>query len=130
MNGEFIVNEKKMVLDVSGGRDVNNRNVQVWPLNKSAAQRWEILYQDEVKPEPKRGELNTEYGLYVEREFYAISAMTSRRYLSWSTKGNNVVIKNANGSKKQRWIFDQNTKTIKSVYNKAYSLDNQNAGRS
>jgi hypothetical protein len=37
MKGEFIENEKKMVLDVSGGRDVNNRNVQVWPLNKSAA---------------------------------------------------------------------------------------------
>jgi hypothetical protein len=56
--------------------------------------------------------------------------MTSRRYLSWSTKGNNVVIQNANGSKKQKWIFDHETKTIKSVYNKAYSLDNQNAGRS
>jgi hypothetical protein len=56
--------------------------------------------------------------------------MTSRRYLSWSTKGNNVCIKAANGSKKQRWIFDQETKTIKSVFNKKYSLDNQNAGRS
>jgi len=56
--------------------------------------------------------------------------MTSRRYLSWSARGNNLVIRAANGSKKQRWFFDQRTRTIKSVYNKRYSLDNQNAGRS
>jgi len=130
LKGEFIYNEKGKVLDVSGGRDVDRRNVQVWPLNKSAAQRWEILYQDEVKPEPKKGELNPEYGLYVGREFYAVSVMTSRRYLSWSARGNNLVIRSANGSKKQKWFFDQRSKTIKSVYNKRYSLDNQNAGRS
>lgn len=38
LKGEFIVNEKGKVLDVSGGIDAENSNVQVWVLNKTPAQ--------------------------------------------------------------------------------------------
>jgi hypothetical protein len=38
MKGDFLTNEKGKVLDVQGGRDQENRRVQVYQLNKSVAQ--------------------------------------------------------------------------------------------
>merc|ERR1711939_468963 len=40
------------VLDVSGGRDVEGRNVQVWRKNGTPAQRWRVVYLDTIKEEP------------------------------------------------------------------------------
>lgn len=71
---------------------------------------WDIQYVDEVPAEPKKGELNTEYGLYVERPFHVISKLGAGRYLDvvW----NKLVVKTRNGFDSQVWIFDQLTKTI------------------
>ena len=59
-------------------------------------QQWEILYVDVAKPEPTSG-LNPDYGLYINRPFYIVSQLTSRRYLDLI--GNNLVIKVKNGRK-------------------------------
>lgn len=57
---------------------------------------WDIVYVDEWKGEPGKGELNEEFGLYVERPFYVVSAMSDGRYLDL-INNRNMVIKTSNG---------------------------------
>jgi hypothetical protein len=80
-DGEFIVNEKGKVLDVQGGVDAENRNIIVHARHGKVNQRWKVIYADEYPDEPKKGELNEKFGLYVERDFYLVNAMSSNRYL-------------------------------------------------
>lgn len=67
-------------------------------------QKWRIVYVDKMRPDPKKGQLNTEWGLYVERPFYVVSGMPSGRYLDLI--GRNLVIKTPNGFKSQMFYFD------------------------
>jgi hypothetical protein len=60
--------------------------------------------------QPGKGELNKEYGFYVERPFYVISQCGEKRYLD--VIGRNVVVKTPNEFDSQVWYFDQKTKTI------------------
>jgi hypothetical protein len=76
--------------------------------------------------EPGKGEMNTEYGFYVERPFYIISMCGEKRYLD--VIGRNVVVKTPNEFDSQIWYFDQRTKTIMNTLNKNKSLDIQNSG--
>jgi hypothetical protein len=80
----------------------------------------------EPPKEPGKGELNTDYGLYVERPFYIISMFGEKRYLDVINR--NVVIKTPNEFDSQVWFFDQKTKTIRNTLYKDKSLDIQNAG--
>jgi hypothetical protein len=78
--------------------------------------------------EPKKGELNQQFGFYVEREFHIESMMPKRRYID-IIEGNKMVIKTSNSYASQVWYFSQKTKTI---VNKKYSnrsFDIANAGR-
>lgn len=127
LKGENIVNIQGKALDVAGGKDAENQNVMVWALHNRRSQRWSILFVDDDKPEPKKGELNKEFGLYVEREFHLATGLPSGRFLGLA--GRNMVIQAANGKYTQRWFFDQRTKTIRSVATKE-SWDIQNSGRS
>ena len=54
--------------------------------------------------------------------------MKSKRYIDHVGRG--LVIKTKNGKKSQEFIFDQKTRTIKSLENKAWSFDIKSAGRS
>lgn len=64
---EMIVNERGKVIDVAGGEDKEGANIIVWKMHNYKNQQWKIVYVDEDKPEPKKGELNSEFGLYVEK---------------------------------------------------------------
>jgi type IV secretory pathway VirD2 relaxase len=77
---------------------------------------WDIVYADEWKGEPGKGELNEDFGLYVERDFYVVSAMKDHRYLDL-INNRNMVIKTPNGRNTQRWYFHQQTLTIRTRYN-------------
>ena len=110
--GEEIVNDKGKVLEVAGGYDGENKNIAVAKSNGEIHQQWDIVYADEYPEEPKKGELNRDFGLYVERDFYIVSQMSANRYLDLI--GNNMVIKTANSRKSQIWYFDQKSYTIKS----------------
>ena len=55
------------------------------------------MYADTIPAEPKKGEKNTRFGMFVERPFHIVSDMGSRRYLD--IIGRNLVIKTANGFK-------------------------------
>jgi hypothetical protein len=68
--GAFVVQEKGKVMDVSGGVDQENRNIVVWGKHGKINQQWDIVYVDEWKGEPGKGELNEDFGLYVERDFH------------------------------------------------------------
>jgi hypothetical protein len=41
----------------------------------SIKQQWKLIYVADMKPEPKKGELNKDWGLYVERDFHIVSAL-------------------------------------------------------
>ena len=73
MKGKYIVNERGKVLDVQGGVDSENRNVIVHPRHAGVNQHWEIMYVDKMKAEPRKGQLNHRFGMYVERPFYIVS---------------------------------------------------------
>ena len=125
--GGRVVNEKGKCVEVSGGYDHENRNVVVWNRHNGKNQQWKLIYVDHMKPEPKKGQLNTEFGLYVERPFHIVTALSSKRYLDMI--GSNLVLKTPNGRKTQVFWFDQRSKTIKSQHHRSWSFDIQNSGR-
>jgi len=76
-----IVNMKGKVFDVSGSIDEENRRVIAWNRHNGMNQQWDIIYVDEAKPEPKKGEMSPQWGFVVERPFYIVSQMKAHRYL-------------------------------------------------
>lgn len=44
LDGDRIVNERGLVLDVSGGRDRNGQNVLVWKKHNGLNQKWKVDY--------------------------------------------------------------------------------------
>jgi hypothetical protein len=123
----FIVNEQGKVLDISGGVDSESRNVQIYNKHGKINQQWDLIYADEMPAEPKKGELNERFGLYVERDFYIVSEMPTNKYLDLINK-RNMVIKTSNGRKTQIWYFDQKSLTIKTRLNNQ-SFDIKSAGK-
>ena len=69
----LVVNERGKVLDVQGGVDAENRNIMIYNKHGKINQQWDIVYVDEWKGEPTKGQLNKRFGLYVERDFYVVS---------------------------------------------------------
>jgi hypothetical protein len=128
-NGK-IVNERGKVFDVQGNHDRENANMQVHKDlgAKRLNQLFDVVYVDEMPPEPKKGELNKDFGLHVERPFFVVSGLKEERYLDHL--GRNMVIKTPNGRSTQLWWFDQRTKTIRSSQNRGWSWDIQGSGRS
>jgi hypothetical protein len=86
---------------------VNNRG------KNELRQQWDIVYVDQYS-EPKKGEMNSDFGLYVERDFYVVSALPSGRYIDLIDNNRNMVIKTPNGIISQKWMFHQESKTIRS----------------
>jgi hypothetical protein len=68
------------------------------------------------KGEPKTGELNGDFGFYVNKDFHVVSALSQRRYLDFFD-GRNIVIKSQNGRRTQLWYFHQASRTVRSRYN-------------
>jgi membrane carboxypeptidase/penicillin-binding protein PbpC len=128
-DGTFIRNEKGgRVLMVQNEVDDENRKVITWDASEDKiAQQWDIVYVDEYPEEPKKGELNEKYGLYVQRDFYVVSGLKSNRYLE-AINNRNLVIKTPNGNKGQIWYFDQTSLTIKTRINNQ-SWDIKSAGK-
>jgi hypothetical protein len=113
----FFINEKGKVMDINGNVDAEQRNIEMHGKHGRINQQWDLVYADEWKGEPKKGELNEEFGLYVERPFYIVSQLPAHRYLDIiDTK--RVVIKVPNGRNTQEWFFDQASLTIKTMWNK------------
>jgi len=123
----FVTNEKGKVIAVSGGLDNENRNIVMEQKNGKVHQRWRIIYVDEYKGEPTKGQFNDKFGLYVERDFYVVSSLPDNRYLDL-INNRNMVIKTKNGRRTQVWYFHQQSLTIRTRYNNQ-SWDIKSAGR-
>jgi len=95
--------------------------------NGKTEQRWQIIYVDEYPGEPTKGQLNKKFGLYVERDFYIVSQLSSHRYLDL-INNRDMAIKTPNGRKTQIWYFHQQTLTIRTRYNNQ-SFDIKSSGR-
>jgi membrane carboxypeptidase/penicillin-binding protein PbpC len=114
-------------LDVSGANDAENTYVIVHRKHGKINQQWDVIYADEYPEEPKKNELNKDFGLYVERPFYVVSELGTNRYLE-VINNRNMVVKTQNGRKEQIWWFDQKSLTIRTKLNNQ-SWDIKNAGR-
>jgi len=123
----FVTNERAKVLDVSGGVDAENRNLIAFKKHGKINQQWDIIYVDEWKGEPTKGQLNKRFGLYVERDFYVVSSLPDNRYLDL-INNRNMVIKIPNGRRTQVWYFHQQSLTIRTRYNNQ-SWDIKSSGK-
>jgi hypothetical protein len=110
------VNEKGKVMDVHGGVDAENRQMIVWNKHGKINQQFDIIYVDEYPEEPKKGELNKDFGLLVDTDFFVVSEMSSHRYLDL-INNRNMVIKTPNGRNTQVWYFHQQSLTIRTRMN-------------
>jgi hypothetical protein len=82
-------------MDVSGNRDTENQNIHMWNKHGGVNQQWDLIYANEWKRDPVKGELNEDFGIYVDRTFYIQTQMKSKRLLD--ILGRNFVIKTRNG---------------------------------
>jgi hypothetical protein len=114
-------------LDVSGNRDVENQAIINYKKHGGLNQQFDVIYADRYPRDPKKGELNKDFGLYVDRTFYIASQMRSGRYIQ-VVGGRNIAIKTRNGRKSQQWWFDQKTLTIKTRSNNQ-SIEIENSGK-
>jgi hypothetical protein len=126
--GLQITNEQKKVFDVEGGIDDENRNIIAWNRHGKVNQQFDIVYADQWKGEPTKGQLNKDFGLYVDRTFFVISRMKGGRYLD-VINNSNMAIKTRNGRRTQQWYFHQQSLTIRTRYNNQ-SWDIQSNGKS
>jgi hypothetical protein len=121
------VNERGKVMDVKDNRDVEQQNIQVWNKHSGLNQQWNLIFADEYPADPKKGELNQDLGLFVERPFYIVSQMDEHRYVDVNDSQIGV-IKTRNGNPTQVWYFDQNTLTIRSKqFNRAMEVQSDGA---
>ena len=113
-------------MDINGNVDAEQRNIEIYPKHGKINQQWDLIYTDEWKT-LKKGDLNEDFGMYIERDFHIVTQLKSNRYLSTVNK-KDMVIKTPNGFKSQIWYFDQASLTIRSRENNR-SWDIKNAGR-
>jgi hypothetical protein len=117
-----LVNDKGKVIDVQGGKDGEQKNMIVWRKHGGLNQQFDLVYYEDWKGEPQKGELNEDFGLYVERPFYVVSAMKEHRYLDL-LNNRQMAIKTKNGRKSQIWYFHQQSLTIRtSVNNQSWDI--------
>lgn len=116
------------MIDVAGSVDNENTNIIVASRNNKMSQRWTIVYVDEDKPAPKRGQFIQDIGFYALRPFYIESQAGGNRFVS--LMGNNVVINPQTGETNQKFEFDPTTMTIKTLNQGGKSLNIASNGRS
>jgi hypothetical protein len=92
------------------------------------SQRWTIVYVDEDKAAPKKGDYIQDVGFYALRPFYIESQAAGKRFVS--LMGNNLVINPQTGEVNQRFTFDPTTMSIKTVSQSNRSINVSGNGRS
>jgi hypothetical protein len=100
----YMTNEKGKVWTVQSGADNENSMIISEPRKDKVEQRWSIVYVEDYKEEPKKGEMNKKFGLIVEEDFYIVSKLPSGRFLEVPLNAD-MAIKTRNGRKQQIWYF-------------------------
>jgi hypothetical protein len=81
MKGAYLTNEKGKVMWVQGDIDTEQRYIYTQNRKNHVSQQWDIIYADQWKRDPRKGELNKRFGMYVERDFFIVSQLPKHRYL-------------------------------------------------
>jgi hypothetical protein len=68
-------------MEVYQNKDLEKQQIRLNRRNNKLYQQWDIIYVNDFKGEPKKGELNEDFGFYVERPFHIISQLPRRRYV-------------------------------------------------
>jgi hypothetical protein len=92
------------------------------------SQRWTIVYVDEDKPTPKKGDYIQDIGFYALRPFYIESQAGGNRFVTLMST--NVVINPQTGESNQKFYFDPTTRTVKAVSMPNRSFNIASNGRS
>jgi len=103
-DGTYVTNERGKVIEVNGKQDGEGRHLDGVAKDNGFYQHWDVVYGDEWKGEPAKGDMNEDFGLYVERPFYIVSKLASHRYID-IIDNRNMVIKTRNSMKTQEWYF-------------------------
>jgi len=69
----YFMNDHGKVMEIQGNVDAENRNIEMLTKHGRINQQWDLIYVDAYPDEPGKGELNKEFGFYVQRDFYIIS---------------------------------------------------------
>jgi len=77
------------------------------------SQHWNVIYVDEIPKAPTKGQTHPDYGLAVERDFYLVSALPSRRMASHRVGTANILLKYRVNLPTQRWYFDGKVRCIR-----------------
>jgi hypothetical protein len=123
------MNEKdhNKVASVQGAIDTENKYIYMRKREGKKHQEWDLIYQKDWIEEPGKGEMNTDFGFRVDKDFYIVSSLGSGRYIDYVTR--NLVIKTQNGRASQKWYFHQQTRTIRGRSTNQ-SIDIHNSGKS
>jgi hypothetical protein len=119
--------ESNKVADVQSALDSENRQILMASFHGKLNQQWDLVYTKDWKGEPKKGEYNPDFGLYVEKDFHVVSAMGSGRYIDFFD-GRNLVIKTQNARRTQLSYFHQHSRTVRTRYNNQ-SFDIHSSGK-
>jgi hypothetical protein len=65
----YLVNDRGKVLAILNKQDSNGSNMGVQNKNGEEHQQWELIYADELPAEPKKGEMNKDFGFRVDIPF-------------------------------------------------------------
>jgi hypothetical protein len=120
--------QNKKVLDVTGGRDDEGQNVQVYSRHNKINQRWRIVYLDKAGKRPTKGR-DTNFGFHINRPFYIRSRLPMKRIAELVSSDVRLRRWNKGRKKQQTWRFDGISKTLKSMYQTSWSMEIPNQGR-
>jgi hypothetical protein len=113
VNGNIQGVKDKRVMDVSNYQDKEGRRVGFYRRHNKSNQQFDIVYADEWKPDPKKGELNTDFNLIVEKPFYIQSRMAGKRVVYSNDASHLRIHKHIRNDDRMLFFFDNVSKTIK-----------------
>jgi hypothetical protein len=74
MKGAYLTCERNgKVMWVQGDVDAESRYIYASKRKNHVSQQWTIIYADQWKRDPRKGELNPRFGFYVDRTFHFVS---------------------------------------------------------
>ena len=113
-------------MDIANSVDAENRDIYMWKFSGQKNQQWDLIYVKDWKEDPTKGNYNSQFGFYVEKDFHIITNSGERRYIDYVSR--DLVLKTQNGRTSQKWYFHRDSRTIKSR-EKNQSIDIKQSGK-
>ena len=118
-DGNLLINERGLVLDVAGAKDRDGQNVIVWKKHGKLNQQWKIEYVDAD---------TIQNGLIPDKPFKILSKMPGGRAITRS-KNNGTIRDARKGDNNQIFVFDSQTGSIQPKQDDKSAMDIGEEGR-